>query len=76
MRNPGRARMYTIIESVGRPGRLTFNDPTSANSGNAVQFQNYSSSTQFRTTLADMRRFDTQIILSNSKIAFVSIGII
>lgn len=76
LRNPGRARMYTIIETVGRPGKLTFNDPTSANSGNAVQFQNYGTSTQFRTALADMKRFDDQITPSVSELAFVSIGVI
>ncbi len=76
LRNPGRARMYTIIETVGRPGRLTFNDPTSANSGNAVKFQNYASTTEFRATLADMKRFDAQITPSYTDIAFVSIGIV
>lgn len=76
LRNPGRARMYTIIESVGRPGRLTFNDPTSLNSGNAVQFQNYANGAAFRQALGLMRKFDSQIVLSSKAIAFASIGII
>lgn len=76
LRNPGRARMYTIIEAVGRPGRLTFNDPTSLNSGNAVQFQNYADGASFRNALALMKKFDSQIVLSSKQIAFASIGII
>jgi hypothetical protein len=76
LRNPGRARMYTIIESVGRPRRITFNDPTSGNSGVAVQFKNFATSNDFRLALSLMRKNDAQIVLSSKTIAFVSIGIV
>jgi hypothetical protein len=76
LRNPGRARDYTIIECVGRPGKISFNDPTSGNSGAAVQFQNYTTSTDFRNALALMKKLDSQIVQSSKTIAFASIGII
>ena len=76
LRTPGRARDYTIIECVGRPGKVTFNDPTSANAGNVVQFQNFAASTDFRNALALMKKYDGQIVLSSKQLAFASIGII
>jgi hypothetical protein len=76
LRNPGRARDYTVIECVGRPGKISFNDPTSGNSGTAIQFQNYATSTDFRNALALMKKVDAQIIQTSKTIAFASIGII
>ncbi len=76
LRTPGRARDYTIIECVGRPGRISFNDPTAGNFGTAVQFQNYATSTDFRNALGLMKKVDSQIVQSSKTIAFASIGII
>jgi len=76
LRNPGRARDYTIIECVGRPGKISFNDPTAGNFGTAVQFQNYATSTDFRDALALMKKVDSQIVQSSKTIAFATIGII
>lgn len=76
LRNPGRARDYTIIESVGRFGPLSFNDPTSGNSGGTVQFQNFADGNAFRNALGTMRRLDSLITPSSKQIAFASIGII
>lgn len=76
LRNPGRARDYTIIECVGRPGKVAFNDPTAGSNGTAIQFQNYATSTDFRDALALMKKVDAQIVQSSKTIAFASIGII
>jgi hypothetical protein len=76
MRQPGRARSYTIIEAVGRPGRLNLNDPTTLPDGQAIQFSGYANATAFRQTLGEMRNRDRVFVQSRKLMAFASIGII
>lgn len=76
LRNPGKARTFTIIESVGRPGRVTFNDPTTLGANESIQFQTFPTGNDFRLALGKMRNADTQITLSGKAVAFASIGII
>ncbi|MCX7800863.1 MAG: hypothetical protein N2109_11035 [Fimbriimonadales bacterium] len=76
LRNPGRARHYTIIESVGRPGRVNPNDPTTMASSQPVRFRNYASGDEFRRALGEMKNRDNRFVGSRKLIAFASIGII
>jgi hypothetical protein len=76
LRNPGAARNYTIIESIGRPGRVVFNDPTTLSGTLARRYRNFASAAEFRTELGLMRRQDAKQVTSRRLIAFVSIGII
>ncbi|HZH98264.1 MAG TPA: hypothetical protein VEX38_04780, partial [Fimbriimonadaceae bacterium] len=76
LREPGRARNYIIIESIGRPGAINFQDPTSLPSAGAVQFQGYNNSNDFREALRLMQERDNNIAQSRKLIAFVSMGML
>jgi hypothetical protein len=67
-------RSYLIIESIGRSGRFTSNDPTTSLAGDAVQFQGYADANAFRTALGTFR---SKLQSANNRIltAFASIGI-
>lgn len=75
LRQPGRARNYTIIESVGRPGKLNPNDPSTLLSEN-VQVAGFGNAALFRSALANLRKVDSRNPYSRKLIAFASIGII
>jgi hypothetical protein len=74
--NPGRARNYVIIESIGRPGAINPNDPTTVTVTQPVKFTGFGSSAELQTALATMRDAEKAIPTSPRQIAFVSIGLI
>lgn len=76
LRTPGKAKSYTIIESIGRPGTVNVNDPTTLPSGGGVQFQNYANDGAFRAAIEKMKDRDNQFVNSRKLMAFASIGII
>ena len=76
LRNPGAARDYLIIESIGRPGIINPNDPTSAGSGPLVQFQNFSSAATLQSALATMANSEKSFVTSRKLVAFESIGML
>jgi hypothetical protein len=76
LRNPGAARNYLIIESVGRRGRVNLLDPTTAAGGAGFQFQNFADQNQFSEAFHAMQRFDRQHPTTRRLIAFASIGTI
>jgi hypothetical protein len=75
LRQPGKARMYTIIESVGRPGVVNLNDPTSLPEG-AGQVANFTTSQELHQGLARLHARDNEFVQSRRLVAFASIGII
>ncbi len=79
LRNPGKARGMTIIESIGRSGVLQTGgriDPTKA-LATAVQVASYASPAQLQRTLSEARGQDAALIPETRKMtAFGSIGII
>lgn len=76
LRTPGKAKSYTIIESIGRPGAVNVNDPTTLPYGQGVQFQNYANYAAFRDALEKMKDRDNQFVNSRKLMAFASIGVI
>ena len=76
LRHPGLARNYIIIESVGREGLVSQNDPTTLSTGSAIQFQNFLSDLDFRVALGQMQQAEARYPFSQVNRAFVSIGII
>ena len=76
LRQPGLARNYIIIESVGREGLVSINDPTTQNTANPIQFQNFLDEPSFRTALGQMKQSESKYPFSQVNRAFVSIGII
>ncbi len=75
LRQPGKARNYLIIESVGRAQRFNPNDPTNLLS-KGVQVTNYASQNAFRTALGELKARDLSVTETRKQIAFASIGII
>jgi hypothetical protein len=76
LRNPGSARNYLIIDSVGRVGKVDPNDPTTLNGGLRRQFRQFSSQNQFNLALAGMKRSEGDFANNRKLTAFVSLGII
>jgi hypothetical protein len=76
LRNPGRARNYLIIESVGRQGAINPNDPTSVTVTQPVQFQGFASASDLQAALSALQVAEKGIPTSPKQIAFVSVGII
>lgn len=90
LRQPGLAHMYLIIESVGRPGLLNPNDPTSVpaitnvpNSSpyvnsynNAVMYQYFPTEAALQGAESVWAQVDNQFVESRKLMAFASIGII
>lgn len=76
IRVPGRARAYTIIETVGRPGAVNVNDPTTLPNTGGAQFRDYSSYARFQAEFAKMKESERFHVSSRKVTAFVSIGII
>lgn len=74
LRNPGRARRYLIIESVGRPGSVEFNDPTTQLS-ESVKVQNFVDAAELAVRLAEMHSVDGRVTPSRKMMAFATIGI-
>ncbi|MGV3618791.1 MAG: hypothetical protein ACO1SV_25995 [Fimbriimonas sp.] len=76
LRNPGLARNYIIIESVGREGRINTNDPTTLTSRTERRVQFYNDATQFQTELNAFREAESRFGGIQINRAFASIGII
>ncbi len=89
LRQPGLAHMYTIIESVGRPGLLNPNDPTTVpqltnlpavspyvNANNAVMYQYFPTEAALQGAESVWAQADNQFVQSRKLMAFASIGII
>ena len=77
LRQPGRARRYLIIESVGRPGRVSTGgktDPT-RELNEAVKIRNYVSNADLAQSLQRMHEVDGRVLPSRKMIAFATIGI-
>lgn len=75
LREPGKAKNYLIIESVGRPGRIDLNDPTTQLNNSGIQYRNYTSDAAFRAAFAEMHARDAQFQSSRKLIAFATIGL-
>jgi hypothetical protein len=76
LRNPGQARDYLIIESVGRDGAVNVNDPTTANRSGGIQYAGYQGSQiAYQQNLALMAQADSQIPTSQKVLAMQAIGI-
>lgn len=76
LRNPGAARSTLIIESVGRPGEIRANDPTTLNSSGAIQFRNFATDGDLTQAMSAMAQANGQIPTSRRLVAFAQIGII
>lgn len=76
LRNPGLARNYIIIESVGREGRINVNDPTTLSSRTPRRYQGYASDADFRTELRAFQEAEASSGSLQVNRAFASIGII
>lgn len=75
-KDPGLARNYLRIESIGRQGEVIPNDPTTSSSQNAVQFQNYADQATFDAAFGKMKTFDGKETSSRKLVAMAQIGII
>jgi hypothetical protein len=76
LRNPGLARNYIIIESVGREGKVNVNDPTTLTSRTARRFQGFASEADFQAELNAFREAEARFGNFLVNRAFASIGII
>ena len=78
LRNPGLARDYIIIESVGREGLVNTSDPTTLSAPTPVQFQGFTAADQglLNNTVALMKKGETAFPFTQVNRAFASIGII
>lgn len=76
LKEPGRARNYLIIESVGREGRIDPNDPTTLIENSGVKYRNFTSEADFRAAFDSMKDRDSRVVSSRKLIGFASIGII
>ena len=76
LRDPGLARNFLVIESVGRQGEVLPNDPTLNNARSTAQFQNYANQAGFNAAHAKMKEFDGKETSSRKLIAMAQIGLI
>ncbi len=75
LRNPGAARDYLIIESVGRTGVVIANDPTTLSSRGAIQYTGFNNWNAYHTAFQLMQQSDGQLPTSRRLIAMQAIGI-
>ena len=76
LKDPGLARNYLVIESVGRQGEIVSTDPTTSNARSQVQFRNYASQAAFNAEVDKMKSFDAKEISSKKLIAMAQLGLI
>ncbi len=77
LRQPGRARRYLIIESVGRPGAVTIGgriDPT-RQLNEAVHIRNYVNAADLAQSLARMHDVDARVLPSRKMMAFATLAV-
>lgn len=72
---PGRARNYLVIESVGRLGSYQPTDPTSG-TRTSVRFTNFASQAAFNAGLDALKLFDANEPASRRVVALAQIGLI
>lgn len=76
LKDPGLARNYLVIESVGRQGEVLPNDPTLNSARSSVQFRNYADQATFNAQYGKMKEFDEKEVSSRKLIAMAQIGLI
>ena len=76
LKDPGLARNFLVIESVGRQGEVLPNDPTLSSARSTVQFRNYATQASFNAEHAKMKEFDAKEISSRKLIAMAQLGLI
>jgi hypothetical protein len=76
LRNPGKAHNYIIIESIGRPGALNENDPTTTLNAGTVQYKGFASQASFLSGINALSTRDNSFAESRKLIAFASIGLL
>ena len=72
LREPARARSLVLIESVGRPGKVSVNDPTTLNS-EALKVNNYTGLAEFDDQMGKLRAQSTRIAETRKLVAFASV---
>jgi hypothetical protein len=72
LRNPGQVHSYLQIESIGRPGVVNVNDPTTLSSGTPIQFQGFNTTAELQAALATMQQYDTQFVNGRHLLAFAT----
>ncbi|HLO98869.1 MAG TPA: hypothetical protein VK171_09775, partial [Fimbriimonas sp.] len=75
LKDPGLARNFLVIDSVGRRGEIRANDPTLASRA-SVQYRNFADQAAFNLEFGKMREFDGKEVSSRKLIAFAQIGLI
>lgn len=76
LQEPGKARNYLVIESVGRPGAISNpNDPTLSSRRGSVRIRNFTADAQVAIELSKMRSFDEKLVTGRKLFAFAQIGI-
>jgi hypothetical protein len=76
LRNPGAARNYVILESVGREGILTPNDPTIVMNNTRVRYRNFADAADLQNSLNIMQGAQAKYGSVQVIRAFLPIGII
>lgn len=77
LRQPGAARRFLIIESVGRPGRVIVGgrvDPT-RQLKEAVRIRKYADAADFAQSMAHMHGVDNRVLPSRKLLAFATLGV-
>lgn len=74
--DPGQARNYLRIESLGRKGEIIPNDPTVSTGRSNAKYRNYASQAEFEANYGKMKDFDAKETSSRKLIAMAQIGII
>lgn len=76
LQEPGKARNYLVIESVGRPGAISNpSDPTLSARRGRVRVRNFANAAQVAGELNRMKAFDEKLVTGRKLFAFAQIGI-
>lgn len=75
LQNPAKARNYIVIESLGRPGKVTQNDPTTL-TAEATQITGHANQAAFNQAIGKLRLQSSRVTESRRLVAFASIGLI
>lgn len=76
LQEPGKARNYLVIESVGRPGAISNpSDPTLSSRRGRVRIRNFANAAQVASEFSKMKAFDEKLVTGRKLFAFAQIGI-
>jgi len=75
LRQPGKARNYLLIESVGRAGKFKPNDPTFL-TPRAIKYRAFATDAELKDALGALAQYDAQTKGSKKMIGFASLGTI